>query len=354
MLITDCNIVPLDEEVSRRSLGFYTETETQRLYYYFSVGAYEEKWKIYRFAVDKEPLEWEFVGDLDIKIKNVCVSPCGRYFWSIQITRDNYARFPKSLFFRQVDIRTLDYIEFETPALTYEDGSPVGIRSLRFQHTTHNTFLFFHVCYSKDRISKFIDEVYLLDVDPVKRQVHFKHIDLPNLLTGDLFPVSWFTHPDHHSAKWCVGLVEHQHSVYFYRIDYFGDLYVLNYQSTGPLNWTKFSITGNYRPAAWITYSIRDIDAAAEAANEYWVLSTNRLDNSKRFFLEDGIVFEYTYDDGPIVFYQLEFQFENAQKYFGLNVFSGTINNYLRSLTNTMVHEPLCCIIFMTAAGLNR
>ncbi|KAI6212071.1 hypothetical protein M3Y96_00501400 [Aphelenchoides besseyi] len=259
MFITNRLYSPCDVGNPHYALGVYTDPRTHRLYVYAPFEKHKKKWKIFRFAVDQELLEWEFVGNLDIEMKNVCVSSCGRYFWSLEITTRIRANDPQPLFFRQVDIRTLAYEDFETSV------SRISGKSRRFY---------------------------------VKRHVHFNRIKLPVLPTGHLVPDADDRFPDYRYAKWRTGLIEHDESIYFYRIDYFGDLHVSNWQQTGLLNWTKFSLTGNYRPLAWIESDKQDIFAAAADAGKDWSISTDRIRNSRRAYLDDGIVHEYASPEG--------------------------------------------------------
>ncbi|KAI6231529.1 hypothetical protein M3Y95_00391500 [Aphelenchoides besseyi] len=249
MLIADRLNSPFQENDFQYGLGFYMETETQRLYFYVSFALYvidKTEWKVYRFAVDQEPTEWEFVGDLDIEMKNVGVSPCGRYFWSLKFPSNSF-EFVHPLLFWQVDIQTLAYEEFEIDELRINNEFESILESAYFRHTTYGTFLLVYMFQRDLATSKCTDEVFLMSVNQMKRKVHFKHIGLPKLPTLELYRINRNLEFCREGC-WRIGFIELHESIYFYRIDYFGDLYVLNWHPTGPLNWTKFSITGNYRP----------------------------------------------------------------------------------------------------------
>jgi hypothetical protein len=53
---------------------------------------------------------WEFVGKVDFLCQNNTISPCGKYFWSIEKKKPDRWQF----IFRLVNIKTLEYEIFET------------------------------------------------------------------------------------------------------------------------------------------------------------------------------------------------------------------------------------------------
>ncbi|KAI6172760.1 hypothetical protein M3Y98_01009100 [Aphelenchoides besseyi] len=245
------------------------------LYFYVSFEKHAKKWNIFGFAVDQKSLKWEFVGGLDIEIDNV----------------------------RLVDIRTLAYEDFKTPDFPFTELTN-HVRSAHFQHTSHGTYLFVYAHFSNGPTFKSIDEIFTMDVDSVGPT------GIRKTSKTDKFTLNALTCPNCPQKIFILIMMidflilDTQNDAL---IDYFGDLYVINWQATGPLSWTKFSITGcSYRPAS----DKRDISAAAEDAGEYWVLSTSCIMNSNRFFLKDGFVYEDTYPDGLKILYRLNFQFE--------------------------------------------
>jgi hypothetical protein len=54
--------------------------------------------------------DWEFVGKVDFLCQNNTISPCGKYFWSIEEKKTDRWQ----LIFRLVNIKTLEYEKFET------------------------------------------------------------------------------------------------------------------------------------------------------------------------------------------------------------------------------------------------
>ncbi|KAI6223422.1 hypothetical protein M3Y95_00888400 [Aphelenchoides besseyi] len=297
MLISNSLNIPANGRYDHYGIGYYTEPETQRLYFYasyYSDRIDSKKWKIYRVAVDQVPLVWEFVGDMNIVMNNVCISPCGRHLWSLEIDWLPRRVEQSRVFFRQVNIRTLEFEDFKTPVLPFNEVTN-DMRSAHYQHTIHGTFLFVHVYQENFEMHKVIDEIFLMGIDQVKRQVHFKLIELPKLPTGDFYHVNERFYNNVH-GKWSTGIIELYDSLYFYRIDYFGSLYVLNWQPSGPSDWTKFSVTGDYRPATLIKSDKQDLDAAAEGFTPEWINCINHLTNSRRFYLQNGIVHEDIYE----------------------------------------------------------
>jgi hypothetical protein len=65
--------------------------------------------------------DWEFVGKVDFLCQNNTITPCGKYFWSIEKTDHS------QLIFRLVNIKTLEYEIFETTGTESN-----GLITLRF------------------------------------------------------------------------------------------------------------------------------------------------------------------------------------------------------------------------------
>jgi hypothetical protein len=68
-------------------------------------------------------------------------------------------------------------------------------------------------------------------------QIHF-----PNIPTVE--PVAYAYYSRNCFKKFSYGIAEDSFSVFFYQIDYFGDLFVSEW-SDKPLKWTKFTVEGD-------------------------------------------------------------------------------------------------------------
>lgn len=121
MIGTERLVTPFSHEQLQCGLGYVEDPQIRRLYFYASYRVKENGWQIYRFDVDRTPLEWEFVGEVNFEMKNVAVNMDEHYFWSIQIDPPLQCMGHQRLRFRQVDIRTLNSVEFQVSGglLTY-------------------------------------------------------------------------------------------------------------------------------------------------------------------------------------------------------------------------------------------
>lgn len=78
-----------------------------------------------------------------------------------------------------------------------------------------------------------------------KRQVQLEQIHLPELISAGNYPImsSYFKKVTN------IGIFEDDHSLFFYQIDYFGQIFLKKYQWNGVaeqmVNWTKFKIEGD-------------------------------------------------------------------------------------------------------------
>ncbi|KAI6217865.1 hypothetical protein M3Y95_01188300 [Aphelenchoides besseyi] len=285
-------------------LGFYTDKKTQCLYfyvcYYYSILGGKD-WKIYRFNVNKVPLTWEFVGMLDIQMCDVGISSCGSYFWSIGITSSE----PKSLYFRQVDIETLKHVDFEVFGSAF--GEACRLERSHFWNTTYATFLFLYVTELIEGARRHVEYVYHLHVDMEKHCVNLERIHLPELSTIHRYPdISGYTH-----KKWRTALIEQNERVYFYRVDYLGDVHYVEWGSRTSSKWTKLKIKGDKRPKPWVISTDPNFDNHVLDL-ESWNHSLNLIGNCNRYYLSDGICYEYDSEKKRTDFFQLKLHVEDG------------------------------------------
>ncbi|KAI6217871.1 hypothetical protein M3Y95_01189000 [Aphelenchoides besseyi] len=230
-------------------------------------------------------------------MKNVFISSCSRYLWSLERAREG-------LIFRRIDIETLDYVEY--PHRGFDSLMEWQTLSFHFQSTSHGTFIFFsgYEMTELEIFFKCTDDVYRFHFNEDDQCVELEHVKLPLLPTAGPYP----TEDGGFREIWCTGLVEINSSFFFYRIDYFGDLHVFEWKSLkGSFEWTRFSIEGNYRPKSFLVLQNRDFTTHKQNHKD-WCTSQVRLFNCRRFYLDEGVVLEdHKVEDGTI-FYKLQLQ----------------------------------------------
>ncbi|KAI6215811.1 hypothetical protein M3Y94_00428700 [Aphelenchoides besseyi] len=164
-----------------------------------------------------------------------------------------------------------------------------SISSAYFRHCSHGTFIFFMTHINKESSFGRIDLVYHISIDETQKTVQLTPIDLPILATGDSIEYDYGDGPRFHK-NWHIGLVEVQNELYFYRLDFDGEIFFINWNSSKSSgNWEKFSIDGDYEPKAWN----KDLNTSF---------------NSVRFYLPDGIFYQRNWKEEDTIFYQLDIQ----------------------------------------------
>ncbi|KAI6206530.1 hypothetical protein M3Y94_00922700 [Aphelenchoides besseyi] len=294
MIVTE-RIATVGESYLDYGLGYYTDKKTQRLYFYVSYNRPirgVKEWEIHRFDVNQVPLTWEFVGLLNIKMDKVGISPCGSYFWSIEAQPLGFHFIPQRIGFRQVDIETLNYVNFEVIGPTFTECK---IEDIQLYNTNRGTFLLLHVTETLRRSTNHFDLIYHLHFNMEKQRVHLNHVQLPKLATTGPYPV-----PYSHSENWRTGLIEQNDSVYFYRVNYFGDLHFVEWEPNSISEWTKLVIHGSKRPKSWVVSTDRNLENhPLDSPN--WRRSLNLLCNCSRYYATGGIFYEY---DGQKKYYR--------------------------------------------------
>ncbi|KAI6188979.1 hypothetical protein M3Y98_00412700 [Aphelenchoides besseyi] len=283
MIITEHVDAPFEYNINQYGLGYYTDRKTDRLYFYSSyVTRIRDKYKIYRFEVDQVPITWEYIGEVDFEMNHVCVSPCGHYFWSFERTPRGFARRNQQLFFRQIDIATLENVVFQVHgSLTRE--VEINISTVYLRYTSHGTFAFFFTGIFEETTYGSIDLAYHLNVNEAQKCLYLTPIDLPILATGDSIDCNSLDGP-HFYKKWHIGLVEVQNEVYFYRLDFDGEIFFIN--------WNSSKSSGN-----WENRGKKD---------------RNIFCNSVRVYLSDGLFYQQHCDEKDTIFYQLDIQPKNT------------------------------------------
>lgn len=106
-------------EAYQYEIGMWTDQEQNQLYFYCSC----DKWRIQRkhsiilrIKISKTFVgNWEFVGELNFDGKYTLMSPCGRYFSSLEIVPEftDLNICYQQLIFRQINVKTLKYETFK-------------------------------------------------------------------------------------------------------------------------------------------------------------------------------------------------------------------------------------------------
>ncbi|KAI6221687.1 hypothetical protein M3Y95_00988500 [Aphelenchoides besseyi] len=300
MVVSARILSPLDINYNEQyGLGFCTDIKSGLTYFYVSYFARKvdvHTWKVYRFLINEQPFEWEFVGDIvGCQMENVFVSSCNRYFWSIQHERER-------LIFRQIEIETLNYVEYKHRGI--DQAIIKQTLSIYIRTTSHGIFILFDGQETDDNDNyKNIDYVFHFHFNERDQRVNLEQINLPVLVTSGPYPEEKQTTCEY----WSTGLIELHDSLYFYRIDYFGDLHVLEWK--GSPNWTNLLIEGNFRPQCILESEDRNFANHLDNPDD-WKNSIVNLFNIRRFYLPHGIVYETDGREGS-VFYKLDFQLES-------------------------------------------
>ncbi|KAI6223291.1 hypothetical protein M3Y95_00874100 [Aphelenchoides besseyi] len=234
---------------------------------------------------------------------NVGISPCGAYFWSIEVQSLGFHFIPQRIGFRQVDIETLNYVNFEVIGPTFTECK---IEDIQLYNTNRGTFLLLHVTETLRRSTKSFDLIYHLHFNMEKQRVHLNHVRLPKLATTGPYPV-----PYSHSENWRTGLIEQNDSVYFYRVDYFGDLHFVEWEPNSISEWTNLVIHGSKRPKSWVVSTDRNLENhPLDFPN--WSRSLHLLSFCSRYYATGGIFYEYDDQKNSTDFFKLNLNAEDG------------------------------------------
>ncbi|KAI6224730.1 hypothetical protein M3Y95_00783400 [Aphelenchoides besseyi] len=305
MMLTDRTEAPVDASFQHYGIGYYTDSKTERVYFYARYYKYSQLHgsltKIYRFDVNVIPLTWEYIGEVKYAMDNTCISSCGRYFWSIKIFPYSSEERLQDLYFRRFDFETLNYDNFEC---SIHNTPLINMRRIYLRYTQQGTFVFVSTSKSAGEHFSHIDEVFRMRLQEDQKLIELERIEFSQIPTLAGYPsnnwVPFFY------EKWKTGITEVGNTIYFYRIDYFGDVYVSTDQFNGPCNWTKFTIEGNYRPGSWLQSNNRNFDEHMSESLGLWLKSVNCINRSYRCYLPDDIVYETNDHLKVDVFYRLE------------------------------------------------
>jgi hypothetical protein len=85
--------VPSSGHFDQKGLCFWTDPQSGRTFFYrtcshMKSGGTKNSF-VFRFDIRDPTPQWYFVGKLDFCCYNANVSPCGRYFWSMEIPQPN-------------------------------------------------------------------------------------------------------------------------------------------------------------------------------------------------------------------------------------------------------------------------
>jgi hypothetical protein len=75
-----------------------------------------------------------------------------------------------------------------------------------------------------------------------QKSVHLDHIQLPDISTVLPFPFRFY---ETFIKKSAYGLHEQGSTLFFYQIDYYGDIFVFEWNSIDVAEWVKFTIEGD-------------------------------------------------------------------------------------------------------------
>lgn len=111
----------LYRRIFHNGLCFWSEPHTGRTFFYCACDdAIDNPAKppfIFRFDICEPSPKWHFIGQLDFFCVDADVSPCGRYFWSMEVFPQYQQTVPVQLIFRQINPNNLKYTKFTvTPA----------------------------------------------------------------------------------------------------------------------------------------------------------------------------------------------------------------------------------------------
>lgn len=131
----------LHKKFHHHGLGFWSDPRTGRTFFYCEIStttSHPYIFLLYRFDIRESAPQWQCLGQLDFGLIEWDVSPCGFYFWSMDVFPRNQQIRPKQLIFRQINPNTLQYTVF--------DVTPAGEDNLR--STAIVLFRLTHISYS--------------------------------------------------------------------------------------------------------------------------------------------------------------------------------------------------------------
>lgn len=110
--------------IDHTGLGFWYEPQTKRTFFYcvcrnITIDPIKPSFT-FRTDIHAPSPQWEFVGQVDFWWRNASVSPCGRYFWSMEFVQRWTGNGPAQLEFHQINPKTLQFTKFDVTPTSKE------------------------------------------------------------------------------------------------------------------------------------------------------------------------------------------------------------------------------------------